>query len=320
MEWRHTKILVTGTTGFVGSHLTDALHQLNPQLIVGIDLVNPHRSYFSSQQLASKIFFIQEDVRNFDAMVEIIIKYDIDTIFHLAAQPIVDTAYKLPLATLTTNIIGTANILEAARIKGNCQTIIVASSDKAYGPSKRLPYTETQQLKGTHPYDVSKTSTDLIAQMYYKTYGLPVIITRFGNIFGAGDPNLNRIIPGIFESIIKKKELLIRSDGTMIRDYVYVKEVVDGYIKLAEHTGEIKGEAFNFGSKNIFSVRQVIKKIEKILDVKVDHKILNIAKNEIDRQYLDWTKAKKILQWQPQTNFATAIKESFEWYKNFYFK
>jgi len=305
--------LVTGGAGFIGSHLVDRLTKEGHKVVVVDNL-----STGKKENLNPKAKFYKVDIRN-PRISQIFEKEKPKTLFHLAAQPIVETAYKNPFETLETNIMGTINILESCRLKGNLESIIIVSSDKAYGKTKDLPYTEKTALGGDHPYEVSKTATDLIAQTYFKTYNLPVVIARFGNNFGPRDLNFSRIIPGVFKSIIKNKELLIRSDGKMIREYVYVEDIVDGCIKLARNIDEIKGEAFNFGSKNIFSVIEVIKKIEDILKVKVNYKILNIAKNEIPEQYLDWTKAKKILGWQPKISFEDGIKESFAWYKNFYF-
>ena len=307
-------VLVTGGAGFIGSHLVDRLIKEDHKVVVIDNLSSGRR-----ENINPKAKFYKIDIRD-PKISQIFEKEKIETIFHLAAKPIVETAYESPFEALEVNIMGTANILESCRLKGNLKSIIIVSSDKAYGKSDKLPYTERTSLKGDHPYEVSKTAADLIAQTYFKTYKLPVVITRFSNTFGPRDVYFNRIIPGIFESIIKNKELLIRSDGKMIREYTYVKDIVAGLIKLAQKIDKIKGEAFNFGSKNIFSVIEVVKKIEKILNVKVNYKILNIAKNEIPEQYLDWRKAKKMLNWQPKTSFEDAIKESFNWYKNFYFK
>jgi len=307
-------VLVTGGAGFIGSHLVDRLIKEDHKVVV-IDNLSSGRK----ENLNKKAKFYKIDIRD-SKISQIFKKEKIEIVFHLAAQPIVGTAYGNPFETIETNVMGTVNLLETCRLYGKLKSIVAVSSDKAYGKSKNLPYTEGSPLKGDHPYDVSKAAADLIAQTYAKTYNLPVAITRFSNVFGPGDINFNRIVPGIFESIIKNKVLLVRSDGKMIREYTYVEDIVNGCIKLAQNIDKIKGEAFNFGSKNIFSVIEVIKKIEEILNVKVNYKILNIAKNEIPKQYLDWTKAKKILGWQPKTSFEQGIKESFNWYKNFYFK
>lgn len=313
-NFRPQKILITGGAGFIGSCIADKLIEQGHDVVVIDNLssgrkenLNPKAKFYEMDVCDSKIFQVFKDENP-------------ETVFHLAAQPIVETAYKNPLETIETNIMGTVNILEACRLKGDIKSIVVTSSDKAYGKSEKLPYTEKVALKGDHPYEVSKSCADLITTAYFKTYGLPVVVTRFSNVFGSGDINFSRIIPGIFESIIKNKELLIRSDGKMIREYTYITDIADGCVKLAENIEISKGEAFNFGSKNIFSVIDIIKKIEQILNVKVNYKILNIAKNEIPEQYLDWTKAKERLKWRPKTSFEQGIKESFSWYRDFFEK
>ena len=317
---KSSNILITGGTGFIGSHLIEELLRYNPKNIICTYRASNPRAYFYSQELPKKTTLVNCDIKDFKRVFDILTKYEIDIVFHLAAQPIVDTAYKNPLETIETNVMGTVNLLEACRQKGDLKAVVVATSDKAYGKAEELPYTEEARLKGDHPYDASKTAADLMAQTYFRTYGLPVVIARFSNTFGPGDINSNRIIPGIFESIITNKELLIRSDGKMIREYTYVKDITDGCVKLAQNIDKIKGEAFNFGSKNIFNVIDVIKKIEETLNVRINYKILNISKNEIPEQYLDWTKAKEKLDWQPKTNFEDGIKKSFNWHKSFFAK
>lgn len=316
-NFKSTNILVTGGPGFIGSHLVEELLKYGPDNIVCPYRMNDPKSYFNSKKLSEKVILASCDIKDFKRVFDILTKYGIDIVFHLAAQPLVEVAYKNPLETIETNIMGTANILEACRLKGDLKSVMVASSDKAYGKAERLPYIETISLRGDHPYEVSKSSADLIARTYFKTYGLPITVTRFGNIFGPGDVNFNRLIPGIFKSILTNAELLIRSDGKMVREYIYVSDIVDGCMKLAQNIDSIKGEAFNFGSKNIFSVIEVVKKIEEILNVEVNYKILNTAKNEIPKQYLDWTKAKEILGWQPSISFEEGIKESFNWYTRY---
>lgn len=310
------KILVTGGTGFIGSHFVEKLLKHNPKSIVCLYRSSNPKSYFSTQKLVDEVILANCDLKNFKRVNDVLNKYEIDTIFHFGAQAIVDTAYKNPLETIETNVMGTTNLLEACRQKGDTRAIVVVTSDKAYGKAENLPYKEQMPLKGDHPYEVSKSSADLIARTYYKTYNLPVTVARFGNVFGPGDINFNRIVPGIFKAIINNEEFLIRSDGQMIRDYVYVKDVINGPIQMAKNIEKSRGEAFNFGSKNIFSVIEVVKKIEGILKVKVNYRILNIAKNEIPKQYLDWRKAKRMLSWQPRYSFEQGIKESFDWYKN----
>lgn len=303
------KILVTGGAGFIGSRLANELIKQKNKVVVIDDLSSGKKG-----NLNPKIKFYKTDVRSKNVF-KIFKKEKPNIIFHFAAKPIVEEVYKKPAEALEVNIMGTVNVLEACRQAKNIKSVIIVSSDKAYGKSKKLPYKETSPLNGDHPYDASKSSADLIAQAYHSTYGLPVLITRFSNVFGPGDPNISRIIPGIMKSVIKNKELLIRSNGKMVREYTYIDDIVDGCIKLASHKKNF-GEAFNFGSKNVFNVFEIIKESEKSLGVKIKYKVLNNAKNEIPKQYLDWTKAKKILKWAPKITFEQAIKKSFNWYKN----
>ena len=303
-------VLITGGAGFIGSHLADRLAKEGYRVVV-VDNLSSGRK----ENVNPKAKFYRIDVRS-PKLSEIMKKEKVETVFHLAAQPIVEKAYDSPLETIETNIMGTVNVLESCRER-EIKAVIVASSDKAYGKSKILPYKEDHFLRGSHPYSFSKTAADLLARTYFETYELPVAVSRFGNVFGPRDINFNRIIPGIFESIIKKKELPIRSDGKMVREYVFVDDVIEGYILLANNIDKLKGEAFNFGSKNIYNITDLIGKIEKVLGEKVNYKILNIAKNEIREQYLDWKKAKKVLGFRPKTSFEEGIKKTFGWYKDY---
>jgi len=306
---KNKEVLVTGGAGFIGSHVVDALIELGSKVIVVDNL-----SSGKKENLNSSATLYEADIRS-KAMGKILQKEQPRVVFHLAAQPLVETAYENPLETLEVNIMGTANILEACRHQQDIGAIVVVSSDKAYGKTETLPYKETMCVGGDHPYEVSKASGDLIAQSYCKTYGMPITIARFGNAFGPRDWNFGRIIPDSFEAVLKQKELKIRSDGTMVREYVYAKDVAQGCIKLAQFIEKGKGDAFNFGSSNIFSVLAVVQNIEKILNVKIPYTIANTAKNEIPEQRLEWTKAKNTLGWQPQYSFEAAIRETFEWYR-----
>ena len=311
---RAKNILVTGGAGFIGSHLVDRLINEGCRVVVVDNLSSGKKEYINL-----KAKFYKVDVRSKN-IFQILKRENIEWVFHLAAQPIVEKAYENPLEVLETNIMGTANVLEACRQKGDLDFIVVVSSDKAYGKARELPYREDFPLRGDHPYDVSKSAADLIAQAFFLTYGLPVVITRFSNVFGPRDLNFSRIIPGILEAVIKNKEFLIRSDGKMIREYIYVKDVVDGCIKLAAHAPEVPGEAFNFGSANVFSVTDLIEKMGKVLGQKIKYRVLNIAKNEIPEQYLDSAKAKEKLDWAPLTSFERGITETYNWYKGYFKK
>lgn len=280
-------VLITGGTGFIGRHLTEFLGSKKYK-VISLD----HKTF---------------DVNNKKQLFEIVKKSKPDYIIHLAAETIVGECYKNPYRTLKTNILGTVNVLEAARVLKNIKGVIIASSDKAYGKTKRT-YTEESALRGDHPYDVSKSSADLIAQAYIKTYNLPIIITRSANVYGEGDPHTDRIIPGIVEAISKNKILKIRSNGRYRRDYIYVKDVANAYYFLIKNFEKAKGEAFNISSNENYSVLQLIKKIEKITGRKIKYKILNNAQNEIPYQKLNDEKLRK-MGWGNRDTIKGTIKE-----------
>ncbi len=300
----------------MGGHLTEKLVEMGANVHITYRSLNP-KSYFAKKKLNEKVISAICDIKNFDRIFDIVTKYEIEYIFHVAAQPIVDTAYLNPRETLESNIMGTVNILEAARRSPRINGIVAASSDKAYG-KKCNNATEIEPMAGDHPYDVSKSCADLITRTYAKTYGLSVAVSRFGNIYGPGDFNFNRIVPGIMKAIIKNDTLEIRSDGKFIRDYVYVKDVADGYVALMENMDKAKGEAFNFSTGYNFSVIDLIKKIENILNKKCKYKILNIQKNEIPFQSLNFEKAEKVLGWKSQYALEEGIVETFNWYEEYF--
>lgn len=308
-------VLVTGGTGFIASHLVELLVKEGANIFVTYRSLD-HRQYFFTQGLDKKAVMANCELKNKERVMNLVSDYEIDYIFHLAAQPLVTVAYTYPYETLMSNIIGTINILEAARSCPHVKGTLVFTSDKAYGKHEKLPYDEFSPLKGDHPYDCSKSCADLIAQTYYKTYALPIIIVRAGNIFGPGDLNFNRIIPGALQCLLKNEPLQIRSDGKFIRAYLYVKDAVNACLKLMQNLEKVKGEAFNIGSENIFSVLEVVSNIERVLNTKIETRILNITKNEIPKQYLDYQKIKNTIGWKNEIDFPSAIKETFEWYKN----
>lgn len=309
-------VLITGATGLVGGHLVEKLVGMGVNARITQRSFNPD-SYFAKKKLDEKVIGAICDVKDFDRIFDVITKYEIEYIFHIAAQAIVDTAYVNPREALEINIMGTVNILEAARRSSKIKGVVVASSDKAYG-KKCDNAVETEPMGGDHPYDVSKSCADLIARMYAKTYGLPVAVSRFGNIYGPGDFNFNRLVPGIMKAILKDEEFEIRSDGKFVRDYVYVKDVADGYVVLMENMDKAKGEAFNFSTGHNLSVVEMIEKLEKIMDRKCKYKILNVQKNEIPSQSLNFEKAEKVLGWKSRYSFEEGIKETFNWYKEYF--
>lgn len=305
-------VLITGAAGFIGSHLVEQLHEMGAKLI-SLDIEIKRNSYFITNSIYRKTIFEIVDVRDRGAVFDVFNKYSPQYVFHLAAEAIVEEGYYDPAKTIETNVMGTVNVLDAARSSNTLKRIIVASSDKAYGKTKEA-YTETSPLKGDHPYDVSKSSADLISQTYFKTYGLPVVITRFGNVYGEGDNHFNRLVPGICEALLKNQILKIRSNGKYVRDYLYVKDVVDGYIFLSGLSDKIHGEAYNFSSKDALSVFEMIKKAETILGEKIRYVINNNAKNEIPYQHLNDHKIRS-LGWKNINDLDSTLPRIFNWYK-----
>lgn len=249
-------------------------------------------------------------------------EYEIDTVFHLAAQAIVGVANRNPISTFEANILGTWSILEACRKHPLIKRVIVASSDKAYGDQENLPYDENMPLQGKHPYDVSKSCADLISHTYFHTYGLPVCITRCGNLYGGGDLNFNRIIPQTIQLVLNGEAPEIRSDGTFVRDYFYIEDAVQAYLLLAEKMEEnnLAGEAFNFSNEIQLTVLELVEKILKKMNSNLKPKVLNQGSNEIKHQYLSAEKARKLLNWTPAYTIDEGLEKTIEWYTEFFKK
>lgn len=307
------RILVTGGAGFVGSHVVKLLVQNRVHVVVPIRSFDPS-SYFSHSRLSESSVLVLCDLKDKQRVIDVVTKYEIEYIIHLAAQPIVTTAYINPSETLESNIMGTVNILEAARMSPMVKGVIVASSDKAYGKSKK-PYKETDPLQGDHPYEVSKSAADLIATSYMKTYKVPIIITRFGNIYGPGDLNFNRIIPGIMKAMCSKTPLEVRSNGKYSREYIYVDDVASAYVFLLENFNRAKNEAYNISSKDRYSVIELIKMCREVIKKDFSYRILNSAVNEIPEQSLDCAKI-HALGWKSTGKINKCIFETFSWYQN----
>lgn len=316
--WKKRRVLITGYAGFLGSWLTKKLLELDAR-IVGVDIKRKSCSPIL-KNLKGQLKGIQANVVDFKSIDAIINKSKPEVVFHLAAQAIVQEAVRQPLRTFKSNIEGTWNILEACRDKKFIQAIVVASSDKAYGAHKKLPYKEGMPLQGRFPYDVSKSCADLLAYSYFKTYGLPVCVTRCGNIFGPGDLHFCRIIPDALRSVIKERNFIIRSDGKFTRDYIYVDDIVRGYLILAEKLQTLKlfGEAFNFSNEKPISVLELVEVIYESINKKPNYKILNQAKYEIKNQYLSSKKARKILGWKPKYTLDEGLKKTIQWYRDYF--
>lgn len=315
--WKNKNVFVTGCTGLLGPWLVKDLVEKGAN-VIGLVRDWVPKSNLILQGSINKINTVRGDISDYFLMERILNEYEIDTVIHLAAQTIVSIADRNPISTFETNIKGTWNLLEACRRNPIVERVIVASSDKAYGEHEILPYTEDAPIKGSHPYDVSKSCADLLAFTYHNTYGLPVCITRCGNFYGGGDLNYNRIVPGTIRSILFDEHPIIRSDGTFIRDYLYICDAVNAYLFLAEKMDEldIHGEAFNFSNEIQLTVLELTNEILRIMG-RTDLKpiVLNEAKGEIKHQYLSAAKAKNILGWNPTYTVDEGLKETIDWYK-----
>ena len=316
--WKGRSVFVTGAAGFIGSWLTKDLLARGARVTALIDDL-PRRSELARSGDVRRIRVARGRLENLALLRRIIRSNSIDTVFHLGAQTIVSDAYRAPFDTFESNVRGTYNLMEACRQAPSVGRIIVASSDKAYGDQKILPYREDTALQGRFPYDVSKSCTDLIAQSYYHAYRLPVAILRCGNVFGGGDLNDSRIVPGTIRALLRGEAPVIRSDGKYVRDYIYVKDVSAAYLTVAERlvAGKLQGEAFNFGNDKPWSVLAMVALLRKALkreDLRPE--ILNVAKAEIREQYLASGKARKMLKWRPRYSMSTAVAETVAWYRD----
>lgn len=320
--WKERRVLVTGCTGILGSWLTLAL------LDAGADVVGLIRDRVPLSNLRlsgaqQRIIAVDGDIADGDLLERALNEYEIEVVFHLAAQPLVRLANRAPVGTFETNVRGTWLLLEACRRSSTVKRIVVASSDKAYGDQDTLPYTEEAPLQGRHPYDVSKSCADLITQAYFTTYRLPVAVTRCGNIYGGGDLNWDRIVPGSMRSVLRGEAPIIRSDGTLLRDYLYVADIVEGYLRLAECLEDptLHGQAFNFGMDDPKTVLEITQAIVAISDYpELQPVVLNQASHEIARQYLASEKAHRLLDWRATYSLADGLRQTLAWYQEFFQK
>ncbi|GJL60499.1 MAG: putative sugar dehydratase/epimerase YfnG [Nitrospirales bacterium] len=320
MTWSENRVLVTGATGIVGSWLVKSLLEQGAFVATLIRDWNPQSELIRSGDV-QRTTVVSGELENYQALERAISENEIDTVFHLAAQPLVGIALRSPLPTFEANIRGSYHVLEACRIHKNLvKRIVVASSDKAYGDVEVLPYTEDMPPLGRFPYDVSKSCTDLLARSYSQTYDLPVTIARCGNIFGGGDLNWSRIVPGTIRSFLKQESPVIRSDGKFTRDYIFVLDVVQAYLLLASHAREegVRGEAFNFSGEQPWTVLDVVSEIQMLMEChQFTPIVLNQANAEIRDQYLDSGKAKRRLKWAPLYSLGKGLVETITWYKKF---
>lgn len=318
-HWRDRPVLVTGATGLLGGWLVGRLVALGADVTALVRDWVP-RSTLLSTELLARVNIVRGDVRHQSVLERAMGEYEVDTVFHLAAQTIVGVANRNPVATLDTNIRGTWSVLEAARRSPLVKAVIIASSDKAYGDHEKLPYDETAALQGEHPYDASKSAADLIARMYALTYGVPVAITRCGNFYGGGDLNWNRLVPGTIRSVLKGERPTIRSDGTLIRDYFYVEDGAEAYLTLAEalHARpELRGEAFNFSNELQVDVLGLTRRILARMGSPLEPDVRSEASHEIQHQWLSAAKARRDLNWAPLFTLDEGLDRTIAWYREF---
>ena len=321
--WNGRTAFVTGATGFVGANLAAELVAQGANVVsLQRDEVQPNS--LDLLRLRDKLTVINGSVDDLPLMSRILNEYEVDAVFHLAAQALVGAANRSPVSTFESNIRGTYILLEACRNSSTVKRVVVASSDKAYGSHTDLPYTEDFKLNAVFPYDVSKACTDLISQSFAHTFDLPVAVTRSANIYGPADANLSRIIPGTILSVLKGERPIIRSDGTPVRDFIFTDDIVAGYLLLAENIDRAKGEAFNFGSGEPLSMLDLVNSIVTLMgkenDLTPDILLKTKIENEIDAQYLDSAKVNERFGWTPQVDIKDGLKRTIDWYDKYWAK
>jgi len=316
--WTGRSVLVTGGTGLVGSWLTKRLLEAGADVVLLVKDLDP-RSELARSRDIERCAVVWGTLEDFAVVQHAINLHQTECVFHLGAQTLVEVAHRFPLATFEANVRGTYNLLEACRVHASfVKRIVVASTDKAYGEKPTLPYTEDMSLDARHSYDVSKSCADLIAQGYAHTYGVPVGITRFGNVYGGGDLNLSRIVPGTILSFLRGERPVIRSDGTFTRDYIYVEDVVAGYLALAERMDDpaLRGQAFNFSTETQVSVLDLVARIQRMMEAEaLPPDVRNTARAEIRHQWLSAKKAHAELGWRPRFDLDAGLERTIAWYR-----
>lgn len=310
-------VFVTGAYGMLGSWIVKALLARGDRVVV---LKRDHvsRSALALEGSEERCAVVQGDLVDLATIERAIGEYECDTVLHLAAQTIVGTANRSPLSTFEANVKGTWNVMEACRLQ-NVARVVVAASDKAYGAHETLPYTEDLALQPRYPYDVSKACTDLIARSYFHTYGVPVAVTRFANIYGGGDLNPSRLVPELVASVLAGRAPVIRSDGSPERDFLYAEDAADAYLAICDalDAGAAGGEAFNAGGDAPHSVREVVELLVDVTGSEVvpEFRGDGVPEGEIDRQYVDSTKLRTMTGWAPQVGLREGLQRTVDWYR-----
>jgi CDP-glucose 4,6-dehydratase len=317
MNWKGKKVLITGASGFLGTWLSLYLNKMGAEP-VGLwhDPTYPRKMEMMG--------WVHADLRNFEDIHRIVAEVKPDIIFHLGAQALHGVGMKAPLYTIQTNVMGTTNVLEACRQIGGVGAIVVSTSDKAYGEQPKLPYTELDSMNGKAPYEVSKSCADLIAQGYRKTFVMPISVLRCGNIFGGGDYNFSRLIPYTIRQCLRNEPIFLRSDGSLLRDYVYVEDVVDAFLKVAESVYDVnnlESEDFNVGYNKPQTVEEVVFSITDLMNcgnLEIHtQKDSTYFSAEIPKQWLDSTKIQKKLGWQPIIGYDEGMQRTIGWYNKY---
>jgi CDP-glucose 4,6-dehydratase len=314
--WNNRTAFITGATGFIGAHVARKLVEAGAR-VVCLQRDGVRSNSLDLFDLRRRVTVINGSVEDFALVERILNEYEVEAVFHLAAQAIVGAANRSPISTFETNIRGTYSLLESCRQSPLIKRVVVASSDKAYGAQQNLPYTEDYPLHGLFPYDASKACTDILARSYAHTYKTPVVVSRFANIYGPGDMNLSRVIPGTIVSVLRDQPPVIRSDGTPIREFVYVDDVANGYLLLAEKIDGVIGEAFNFGAGEQVAMRDLVERIIKLSGKNLKPNVLLQKKieREIDAQYLSSEKIEKRLGWRAKIDLDSGLRMTMEWYR-----